>query len=209
TRGIVEFDDPDISISLVFQRPDDQIVGSTVERDLAFGLENQGLAPAAIRERVAEGLAWSGLAAVAAHPPHLLSEGQKQRLALTAALIVRPRVLLLDEPTSRLDPPGRRRFLDAVHRAREEAGTTVVHVTHRSEEVLPADRVIGLSAGTLRFDGTPDDLLASDAADTLGILWSGLHRFQRALGRSTPGDDAASRPARDWNDPAPFLAEAP
>ena len=204
SRGEITFDNPDMSTALVFQRPDDQIVGSTVRRDLAFGLENHGVEPAVIRERVEEALAWSGLADLGDRPPHLLSEGQKQRLALTAALVTRPALLLLDEPTSRLDPEGRRQFRDAVSHARHDLGATVVQVTHRSEEVLPADRVIGLVRGTVRFDGTPDELLRSEEADSLGILWTGLHRFQRELMRQ----GHAGRAAGEWNDPRPFLGSA-
>jgi energy-coupling factor transport system ATP-binding protein len=198
TAGHVEFDSSDVpgSIGLVFQNPDDQIVGSTVERDLAFGLENQGTPPWEIRERVDEALAWSGLAPLAARPPHLLSEGEKQRLALASALILRPRLLLLDEATSRLDPPGRARFLSAVRGARE-AGTAVLQVTHRSDEMLAGDRVIGLDRGRVVFDGSPAALLDSELADRLGILWSRLHRLRRHLRQR--GVLAGVEPGPEWN----------
>lgn len=205
TAGTVECDDPDIPIALVFQSPDDQIVGSTVERDLAFGLENRGLPPAEIRRQVDEALEWSGLAPLAGQPPHLLSEGEKQRLALTSALILRPSVLLLDEPTSRLDPPARRRFLEGVRQARGATGAAVLHVTHRSEEVVTADRVVGMDAGRVVFEGTPEELLASEAADRLGIRWSGLHRLRRELRVRGAGDGTPVGPR--WND-ADALAAA-
>jgi energy-coupling factor transport system ATP-binding protein len=200
SSGRVTFDESDgpPAIALVFQSPDDQIVGSTVERDLAFGLENAGLPPAEIRRRVDEALAWSRLGPLARQPPHLLSEGEKQRLALTSALILRPSLLLLDEPTARLDPAGRRLFLDAVRRVRDAAGTAVVHVTHRSADVLAADRVVGMARGRVAFDGTPAELLASGPADALGIVWSGLHRLRRAL--AARGVTLGGAPGAAWND---------
>jgi len=198
TAGAVLFDDEDISTALVFQSPDDQIVGSTVERDLAFGLENHGLPPDEIRRRVREALDWSGLAPLAARPPHLLSEGEKQRLALTSALILRPTLLLLDEPTSRLDPPARRRFLEGVRQARSATGAAVVHVTHRSEEVLTAGRIVGMESGRVVFDGTPEELVAGEAADRLGIRWSGLHRLRRELRARGAAGPVPAGP--EWND---------
>jgi len=189
--------------ALVFQSPDDQIVGSTVERDLAFGLENRGVPPEEIRRRVGEALDWSGLAPVARRPPHLLSEGEKQRLCLTAVLILRPAVLLLDEPTGRLDPPGRHRFLDAVHRARGATGASVVQVTHRSEELLRADRILGMERGRIAFDGSPAELVGSERADRLGIVWSGLHRLRREL--FARGADPCGKPGPEWNELGPLL----
>jgi energy-coupling factor transport system ATP-binding protein len=205
SAGSVTCDDPDLSIALVFQSPDDQIVGSTVERDLAFGLENRGLPPEEIRAQVREALVWSGLEPLAGRPPHLLSEGEKQRLALTSALVLRPALLLLDEPTSRLGPPARRRFLEGVLQARTATGAAVVHVTHRSEEVVAADRVVGMEAGRVVFEGTPEELVGSEAADRLGIRWSGLHRLRRAL----RARGAAKRvPAgTEWNVPDALAAE--
>ncbi|MGQ0721395.1 MAG: energy-coupling factor ABC transporter ATP-binding protein [Candidatus Eiseniibacteriota bacterium] len=205
TAGSIEFDESDSSdsVGLVFQNPDDQIVGSTVERDLAFGLENQGLPSWQIRERVDEALAWSGLEQLAGRPPHLLSEGEKQRLALASALILRPKLLLLDEATSRLDPPGRARFLAAVRAARD-AGTAVVQVTHRSEEILAAERVIGLDLGKVVFDGSPADLLGSWHADRLGILWSRLHRLRRRLRER--GAVPMGEPGPEWNRVEPIVA---
>lgn len=205
TSGAIKFDDANLSgsVGLVFQNPDDQIVGSTVERDLAFGLENRGLPSWQIRERVDEALAWSGLEPLASRPPHLLSEGEKQRLALASAMILRPKLLLLDEATSRLDPPGRARFLAAV-RAAHEAGTAVVQVTHRSEEILATGRVLGLDLGKLVFDGTPAALLSSWHADRLGILWSRLHRLRRCLRERTV--DFPDEPGPEWNRVEPILA---
>lgn len=204
SAGEIVFDAPDLSIALVFQNPDDQIVGSTVERDLAFGLENRGLPPEEIRRQVREALEWSGLAPLAGQPPHLLSEGEKQRLALTSALILRPALLLLDEPTSRLDPPARRRFLEGVRQARAATGAAVVHVTHRSEEIVAAERVVGMDAGRVVFDGTPEELADSPAADALGIRWSALHRLRRELRARRAGPPTPAGP--EWNDPEALTA---
>lgn len=200
TAGPVAAEDASAAprIALVFQTPDDQIVGSTVERDLAFPLENRGVDPTEMRSRVEAALERSGLADRRQDPPHLLSEGEKQRLALATALLMEPRLLLLDEPTSRLDPAARARFLEEVDRARRESGVTVVLATHRSEEVMPADRVIGLREGRVEFDGTPAELLRSPDADRLSVRWSPLHRLRRGLIAS--GLSMDDETGADWND---------
>ncbi len=199
SAGEITFDLSNESVrrGIVFQNPDDQIVGSTVERDLAFGLENRGVAPAEIRRQVDEALEWSGLASSARRPPHLLSDGEKQRLALTSALLLEPDLLLLDEPTSRLDPEGRRTFLTEVHRYHARTGAGVVHVTHRSEEILPANRVIAMRDGRIVFDGTPTELLRSAHLDRFGILWSDLHRLRREVTRR--GADLPEPHGDEWN----------
>jgi energy-coupling factor transporter ATP-binding protein EcfA2 len=176
-----------------------------VERDLAFGLENLAVPAEEMRERVDAMLERIGLGDRRKDPPHLLSEGEKQRLALGAALVLEPAVLLLDEPTSRLDALGRRRFLQEVRRARAESGTAIVLVTHRSEEALPADRVVGLTGGRVVFDDTPAALLRTSLADALGIRWSELHRFRRELDdRGIPVPPAAGE---WWNDPEVLLEQ--
>jgi energy-coupling factor transport system ATP-binding protein len=205
TAGEFTFDESNGSCrrAIVFQNPDDQIVGSTVERDLAFGLESREVESAEIRRRVDEALEWSGLAASARRPPHLLSDGEKQRLALAASLLLEPDLLLLDEPTSRLDPPARRRFLEEVCRFRERSGAAIVQVSHRSEEILPADRVVGMRDGRIVFDGSPAELLASGDADRLGIVWSELHRLRRELARH--GADLPACRGEDWNRAEPLV----
>jgi len=205
TSGRVVHATPGLRVGVVFQNPDDQIVGSTVERDLAFGLENLGVPSPVMRDRVEEWLHRIELADRRHAPPHLLSEGEKQRLALGAALILEPALLLLDEPTSRLDPEGRRLFLREVRRAREERGTAVVLVSHRSEELLPARRLIVLEAGRVTYDGPPGGLASPRPDDRTGILWSDLHRFRRALeeaGVALPPSEGEA-----WNDPGEVLAE--
>ena len=205
TQGQITFVEANASRpGIVFQNPDDQIVGSTVERDLAFGLENSGLAPAEIRRRVDEALEWSGLAPDARRPPHLLSDGQKQRLALTSTLLLDPDLLLLDEPTSRLDPVARSVFLREVRRFHERSGAAVVHVSHRSEEILPATRVVALAEGRIVFDGSPRELVDSPDADGFGILWSDLHRLRRELGHR--GLELRDCRGDDWNRAEPLLA---
>ncbi len=189
--------------SLVFQTPDDQIVGSTVERDLAFPLENRAMPPDEMRPRVDAALERAGLTARRRDPPHLLSEGEKQRLALASALLMEPTLLLLDEPTSRLDPSARAAFLAEVDRAVRDDGVTVVMATHRSEEILPGDRVLALLSGRLAFDGTPAELLRSPRADEFSIRWSPLHRLRRELDDRglAVGEERGER----WNDPAALL----
>jgi len=205
TSGIVHRDPPDLRTGLVFQSPDDQIVGSTVERDLAFGLENLAVPPDEMRRRVDDMLERIGLADRRRTPPHLLSEGEKQRLALGAALLLEPAVLLLDEPTSRLDAAGRRRFLAEVERARRESALAVVLVSHRSEETLPADRVVGMRDGAVVFDDTPAALPGSALADRLGLRWSELHRFRREL--HARGVELAPAAGDWWNDPDVLLEQ--
>jgi energy-coupling factor transport system ATP-binding protein len=196
SSGHVRRDPDDLRTALVFQTPDDQIVGSTVERDLAFGLENRAVPAPEMRCLVDAMLDRIGLADRRRDAPHLLSEGEKQRLALGAALLMEPAVLLLDEPTSRLDAEGRRRFLEEVRRAREETNAAVVHVTHRSEEAMTADRVVGLRAGRVVFDGTPAEFLSAE--EDLGVRWSELHAFRRALRRH--GVDVPGAGGDWWND---------
>lgn len=203
SAGTVVREPDDLRAGLVFQAPDDQIVGSSVERDLAFGLENLGVPTDEMHERVEKMLTRIGLVDRRHDPPHLLSEGEKQRLALGGALLLEPGILLLDEPTSRLDPEARHVFLAQVDAARR-AGTTIVHVTHRSEEVLPADRILALRAGRLAFDGTPAELLAFAELPSLGVRWSPLHELRREL--DARGVALPSPSGDDWNDPVALLA---
>jgi energy-coupling factor transport system ATP-binding protein len=185
-------------VGIVFQNPDDQIVGATVERDLAFGLENLAVPSAEIRRRVDEALASGSLRRLARMPPHLLSEGEKQRVALASVLLLEPGLLLLDEPTSRLDVTGRLEFLAAMGRARERPGTTVVHVTHSSRDALSCDRIVGLRAGRVVFDGSPGEFVRSAESDRLGMIWSALHRFLRELLRL--GVEFKEGRGAEWND---------
>jgi energy-coupling factor transporter ATP-binding protein EcfA2 len=207
TSGGARFEDfaPGETPGLVLQHPEDQIVGSTVDKDLAFGLECRQVPPAEIRLRVAEALEWSGLADQADRPPHLLSDGEKQLLALASALIHRPRALLFDEPTSRLDPSSRAHFLERFHAYRNENKATVVHVTHRSDEFMEADRILGLLRGEIAFDGTPQEFLDDKNSTRFRVLWSPLHRFRRKL--ALLGAPMEVPPSGKWNDAHVLLAQ--
>jgi energy-coupling factor transport system ATP-binding protein len=179
-------------VGLVLQDPDDQIVGTSVEADTAFGPENLGVARPEIRERIDRALDVVGLGGLEAREPHLLSEGQKQRLAIAGALAMRPAYLVLDEPTAMLDPVGRRDVVALVRRLAREEGVGILHVTHRLEELAGADRVVALSRGSIVFQGPPsrfleDEALMSRCAVTTPPVWR-LARGLREAGVPIPGD---------------------
>ena len=156
-------------VGVVFQHPDDQIVGTSVEDDVAFGPENLGLPSSEIRKRVDEALAAVGLSGLERREPHQLSGGQKQRLAMAGALAMRPAHLVLDEPASMLDPAGRAEVLGIVERLLAH-GTGVLHVTHDLADVLRADRAVVLNCGQLVFEGTvPALLLETALLDSCGL----------------------------------------
>jgi energy-coupling factor transport system ATP-binding protein len=150
-------------VGMVFQDPDDQIVGTVVEEDCAFGPENLGVPRDELVGRVGAALAAVGLTGMERREPHLLSEGQKQRLAIAGALAMRPRYLVFDEPTAMLDPAGRRVAIGIIERLAHEEGHGVMYVSHDAADVAKADRVLALSAGRVEFVGGPGELL-SDAA---------------------------------------------
>ena len=150
-------------VGMVFQDPDDQIVGTVVEEDCAFGPENVGLAPEEIRRRVDESLAAVGLTGLERREPHLLSEGQKQRLAVAGAMAMRPRFLVLDEPTAMLDPQGRRSVMAVVEALAHESGHGVVLITHDASALSRVDRVVGLEAGRVVYDADAAGVLGDDA----------------------------------------------
>jgi energy-coupling factor transporter ATP-binding protein EcfA2 len=150
------------TVGMVFQNPDNQLVATIVEEDVAFGPENLGLPSAEIRARVDAALALLGLEELRFRPPHLLSGGQKQRVAVAGALAMRPAVLVLDEATALLDPAGRAEVRGAVARLHAE-GTAIVQVTHFMEEAVAADRVLVLADGSIALAGTPGDVFARQA----------------------------------------------
>ena len=143
------------TVGLVFQNPDNQIVASVVEDDVAFAPENLGVSSAEIRERVDEALRSVGMYEFRLHAPHLLSGGQKQRVAIAGVLAMRPECIVLDEPTAMLDPIGRREVLETVERLRREHGLTVVLITHHMDECVGADRLIVMSNGKIVLGGAP------------------------------------------------------
>lgn len=146
-------------VGMIFQNPDNQIVGMTVEEDTSFGPGNLGLSSSEIRRRVDEALATVGLEEYATWPPHHLSGGQKQLLALAGVLAMRPKYIVLDEPTSSLDPITREHVL-AVLKQLHRKGITIVQVTHNMEEAAVADRVIIMNQGMLVADGPPSEVLS-------------------------------------------------
>lgn len=162
TRDAVRAFDVRSRVGLVLQNPENQIVGTVVEEDVAFGPENLGVAPALIRERVDAAIAAVGLSGLERREPHLLSEGQKQRLAVAGVLALEPRYLVFDEPTALLDPQGRAEIRRIIRMLRE-AGHGILYITHHLEEVARADEVIALDHGEVAFRGAPGRLLG-DAA---------------------------------------------
>ena len=146
------------SVGMVFQNPDNQIVATIVEEDVAFALENMGVEPQEIRRRVDEALKQVGMYEYRMHAPHQLSGGQKQRVAIAGILAMRPRCIVLDEPTAMLDPQGRREVMKTVRQLNREHGTTVVLITHYMDEAAASDRVVVIDSGNVLKDGTPKEV---------------------------------------------------
>ncbi|RLD13684.1 MAG: energy-coupling factor transporter ATPase [Caldiserica bacterium] len=144
-------------VGMVFQNPDNQIVSQIVEEDVAFGLENLNFPPDKIRERVDGVLEEVGLYEFKNFPPHFLSGGQKQKLAIAGVLVMEPKYLVLDEPTSLLDPGGRRDVINLILKLHKK-GITIVLITHRMEEASMSQRVIVLNDGRIEMDGPPQDV---------------------------------------------------
>lgn len=142
-------------VGMVFQNPDNQIVANVVEDDVAFGPENLGIPSEEIRKRVDEALRSVDMYHYRSHAPHLLSGGQKQRVAIAGIIAMRPRCIVLDEPTAMLDPSGRREVLETIHMLNREHGITILLITHHMEECIDADRLIVMSSGSILADGTP------------------------------------------------------
>ena len=157
-------------VGLVLQNPDNQLVASIVEEDVAFGPENLGIAPAEIRERVDKALKAVGMYEYRHHAPYKLSGGQKQRIAIAGILAMEPECIVLDEATAMLDPAGRREVIDTVRRLNRERGITVVLITHHMAEAESADRVIVMNDGQVAMDGAPHDVFAQvDRLHELGL----------------------------------------
>ena len=168
-------------ISMVFQNPDNQIVASVVEEDLAFGPENLGLSPVEIRGRVSECLAQVGLEEKRRAPTYALSGGQKQRLAIAGALAMKPRCLILDEATAMLDPQGRDDILRILRHLHRE-GMTLVQITHRLDEILDATRAVVLDRGHIAWEGSLPALFDMQARfGEWGLETPPLVRLARAL----------------------------
>ena len=147
-----------LTVGMVFQNPDNQIVSNVVEEDVAFAPENLGVDPAEIRSRVDEALKQVGMYQYREHAPHMLSGGQKQRIAIAGVIAMRPKCIVLDEPTAMLDPQGRREVLATISQLNKENHMTVVLITHHMPEAVLADRVIVMSDGGIIADGTPQQV---------------------------------------------------
>jgi energy-coupling factor transport system ATP-binding protein len=145
---------------MVFQNPDNQIVATIVEEDVAFGPENLGIAPALIAERVAAALKRVDMSDFSTKAPHLLSGGQKQRIAIAGVIAMRPDCIIFDEPTAMLDPSGRKEVINAIKTLNREEKITVIHITHFMEEAVNAGRVVVMEDGRIVMQGTPREIFA-------------------------------------------------
>ena len=156
-------------IGMVFQNPDNQFVGATVEDDVAFGLENQGLPREEMKKRVADSLELVGMLDFKKREPARLSGGQKQRVAIAGVVALRPAILILDEATSMLDPEGRRELIQTVQEIRKDHQMTVVSITHDLEEVAMSDRVLVMKKGQVESTSSPRELFSRDDLDQIGL----------------------------------------
>lgn len=156
-------------IGMVFQNPDNQFVGATVEDDVAFGLENQGLPREEMKKRVAESLELVGMLDFKEREPARLSGGQKQRVAIAGVVALRPAILILDEATSMLDPEGRSELIQTVQEIRKDHQMTVVSITHDLEEVAMSDRVLVMKKGQVESTSSPRELFSRDDLDQIGL----------------------------------------
>ena len=156
-------------IGMVFQNPDNQFVGATVEDDVAFGLENQGLSRPEMKKRVEEALDLVGMLDFKKREPARLSGGQKQRVAIAGVVALRPAILILDEATSMLDPEGRRELIDTVKGIRKDYDMTVISITHDLEEVAMSDRVLVMKKGSIESTSSPRDLFSRNDLDQIGL----------------------------------------
>lgn len=150
-------------VGMVFQNPDNQLVATIVEEDVAFGPENLGVPTEELRKRVDEALATVGMTAYAGHEPHRLSGGQKQRVAIAGVIAMRPECIVFDESTAMLDPAGRREVLENIRMLNRDYGITVLNITHYMDEAAEADRILVINDRQLLMQGTPDEVFARRA----------------------------------------------
>lgn len=171
-------------VGMVFQNPDNQIISTSVEREIAFGLENLALSYDEMRTKVDRALKYFNLEQYRDHPPHRLSGGEKQKVALAAVLSMQPKYLVLDEPTSLLDPLGRREVIELIRMLCEERDVTVIHVTQFPEEAVGADKVLVMHEGRIVLDGTPGNVFRQeDQLKRIGLGVPFPMRIASALGR--------------------------
>ena len=148
------------TVGMVFQSPDNQIVATVVEEDVAFALENLGVPPEEMRRRVDDAMKMAGIYEFRERAPHNLSGGQKQRVAIAGVVAMRPDCLILDEATAMLDPRGREQVMQTIHHLNKDLGVTVVSITHYMEEAAQADRVLVMSQGNVVMEGTPKEVFS-------------------------------------------------
>ena len=167
-------------VGMVFQNPDNQLVATIVEEDVAFGCENLGVPSEKIRKRVDAALETVGMKKYARHEAHRLSGGQKQRVAIAGAIAMRRKCIIFDESTAMLDPAGRKEVMETISALNREEGLTVLHITHYMNEATMADRVIVMSDGHIIMDGTPAEVFSRpeelwaanlDVPQTTELLW--------------------------------------
>ncbi|HEU8348102.1 TPA: energy-coupling factor transporter ATPase [Streptococcus pneumoniae] len=171
-------------IGMVFQNPDNQFVGATVEDDVAFGLENQGLSRQEMKKRVEEALALVGMLDFKKREPARLSGGQKQRVAIAGVVALRPAILILDEATSILDPEGRRELIGTVKGIRKDYDMTVISITHDLEEVAMSDRVLVMKKGEIESTSSPRELFSRNDLDQIGLDDPFANQLKKSLSQN-------------------------
>ncbi|HEV0924401.1 TPA: energy-coupling factor transporter ATPase [Streptococcus pneumoniae] len=171
-------------IGMVFQNPDNQFVGATVEDDVAFGLENQGLSRQEMKKRVEEALALVGMLDFKKREPARLSGGQKQRVAIAGVVALRPAILILDEATSMLDPEGRRELIGTVKGIRKDYDMMVISITHDLEEVAMSDRVLVMKKGEIESTSSPRELFSRNDLDQIGLDDPFANQLKKSLSQN-------------------------
>lgn len=172
-------------VGMVFQNPDNQLVATLVEEDVAFAPENLGVPSSEIRQRVDDALKEVGMYEYRDRAPHQLSGGQKQRVAIAGILAMQPDCIVLDEATAMLDPRGRREVLSTIHRLNREKGSTIVHITHYMEEAVYADRVLVIDNGRLFLQGRPQEVFSQvEALKSVGLNVPQVTELIDALGQA-------------------------
>jgi len=172
------------TVGFLFQNPENQIFMFTVERDVAFGLENLGVPRPEMRASVDDAMALLGITPLAQRAPHELSDGQKQRVALAGVLAMKPKLIILDEPTSLLDPKTAAELVELVGKLRSQLGTTFLVVEHRLDLLVRvADKIVVMSEGKKVLEGTPGEVLFGDQAEGYGVLIPAVTKLQKRLAR--------------------------
>lgn len=189
-------------IGMVFQNPDNQFVGVTVEDDVAFGLENQGVRPSDMPQRIETALELVGMSAYRTKEPSRLSGGQKQRVAIASVLAQQPQIIILDEATAMLDPKGRQQVLNVIRTLRESLDLTVISITHDIEEAMLADRVLVLQKGQLVYDDQPQVLFSGKVdVEALGLAKpyeKEVYDYLIEKGMSLPKSYMTMKELEDW-----------